>query len=101
MTKEQFFDITLWQEQTFTEANALSKLAHLKKEVKELIEAIESNDPEKRLEFADCFFLLFGAAKADGMTYDEICSALEEKFEIVKKRKWGDPDENGVVEHID
>lgn len=59
-----------------------------------------ANEVNKRLEFADCFFLLFGAAAADGMSYDDVCAAIQEKFEINLKRQWGKPDANGVVKHI-
>ena len=52
------------------------------------------------MEFADCFILLFGAAAADGMSYTDICSCIEEKMKINYKREWGEPDENGVVNHI-
>ena len=44
--------------------------------------------------------LLFGSATADGMTYQDICNAIQEKFEIIKTYKWGKPDENGIVRHI-
>ena len=100
MTENQFIEITRWQENTFNNATALSKAFHLQEEVGELIEDIKQNSENKRLEYADCFMLLFGAAKADGMTYSDICNAIEEKFAIIKNRKWGTPDENGVVKHI-
>lgn len=100
MTKEQFEQIAAWQKETFGQATAISKLKHLKYEVEELILDIAIESDQKRLEFADCFFLLFGAAAADGMTYEDICHAIQEKFEINKTRKWGKPDDNGVVEHV-
>lgn len=100
MTKQQFEEITAWQKATFGKANTLSKLAHLEEELGELKTDIVMNAEAKRLEFADCFFLLFGAAAADGMSYYDICSAIQEKFEINKSRKWGNPDENGVVKHV-
>jgi hypothetical protein len=34
------------------------------------------------------------------MTYEDICQAIQEKFEINKSRKWGKPDANRVVKHI-
>ncbi len=34
------------------------------------------------------------------MRYQDICKAIQEKFEINKARKWGEPDANGVVNHI-
>lgn len=101
MTKTQFEEITAWQKQTFGKATPLSKIAHLAKELEELVADLKSNNPMKRLEFADCFFLLFGAAAVDNMTYQDICNAIQEKFEINKNRKWGKPDENGIVEHIE
>lgn len=100
MKENQFKEITAWQKETFGEATALSKIEHLKQEIEELSIDIIFKSSEKHLEFADCFFLLFGAAAADGMTYEDICNAIQEKFEINKARKWGKPDANGVVNHI-
>lgn len=100
MNEQQFNEITAWQKQTFGQATTLSKIEHLKQEIIELELDVTANEVNRRLEFADCFFLLFGAAAADGMTYQDICNAVQEKFEINKKRQWGEPDENGVVKHI-
>lgn len=99
MTEQQFNEIIAWQKQTFGQATALSKIEHLKEEIIELELDVTSNEVNKHLEFADCFFLLFGAAAADGMTYQDICQAIQEKFEINKAREWGKPDEKGVVRH--
>jgi hypothetical protein len=101
MTEQQFNDITAWQVQTFGNATPFSKISHLSEELEELLADLHANASERRLEFADCFFLLFGAAYADGMSYSDICNAIQEKFEINKVRKWGEPDENGVVKHIE
>lgn len=98
--KELFNQIIEWQNETFKKATSISKLAHLKKELKELEDDLAFVRPQRRLEFADCFILLFGAASKDGMTYEEIVLAIEEKLKINKSRSWGEPDENGVVEHI-
>lgn len=100
MQEEQFEAITKWQKETFGEATPISKLEHLKQEVEELIADLKSNNPNKRHEYADCFLLLFGSANADGMTYEDICQCIAEKFDINKARKWGKPDVNGVVNHI-
>ncbi len=100
MKKLQFESISKWQNETFGEATALSKIAHLKQEVKELKKDLKKDSPAKKYEFADCFILLFGAAASDGMSYEDICNAINEKMEINKSRKWGKPDENGVVNHI-
>ena len=100
MRKEQFEAITVWQKETFAQATPLSKIEHLLQEIQELKEDIINNNPNRRLEYADCFFLLFGCAAADGMNYDSIVSAIDEKFEINRNRKWGKPDANGVVNHL-
>ena len=100
MTEQQFNEISTWQKETFGQATAFAKIQHLKEEIEELAIDIATDGIDKRLEFADCFFLLFGAAAADGMTYQDICQAIQEKFEINKARKWGKPDENGVVNHV-
>ena len=108
MNELQFNEITKWQKETFGEATPLSKLAHLIQEVVELKDAIVAENEtcgltghnDVRMEYADCFFLLFGSAAAYGFSYKDICDAVQEKFEINKARKWGKPDENGVVNHI-
>lgn len=107
MTKEQFEDITKWQDETFGSAHTLSKAHHLHEEVEELIAEIMvknsgvSVDPDRlRLEFADCFILLFGSAASAGMSYEDICRCINDKMEINKSRVWGEPDANGVINHI-
>ncbi|WP_394749593.1 dATP/dGTP pyrophosphohydrolase domain-containing protein [Spongiimicrobium salis] len=113
MNKQQFEEISKWQEKTFGKATSLSKMAHLKQEIIELEKELifwnqnkesfthtEANKITKQREFADCFILLFGAAASDGMTYEEICNCIEEKMQINYSRKWGEPNKNGVVNHI-
>ena len=100
MNQEQFEDITVWQNETFGQSNPLSKMAHLSEELHELVDDLITQNPDRRLEFADCFLLLFGAAASDGMSYQDIVNAIDEKMEINRNRKWGQPGENGVVNHI-
>jgi len=99
MTKELFIETIQWQNETFKKATALSKLAHLKEELQELTNDVENDKPEKILEFADCFILLFGAAASAGFTYENIQEAIEEKMNINYRRKWGKPNEFGYVKH--
>jgi len=105
MTKHQFLSICSWQRNTFGQATPFSKIAHLEQEVEELYEALHMNEPNEssqkiKFEFADCFILLFGAADSYGMSYEDICQAIDDKMNINYKRNWGKPDENGVVNHI-
>jgi NTP pyrophosphatase (non-canonical NTP hydrolase) len=96
-------EISDWQDKVFTKANALSKMSHLAKEVIELNKALvydtEMQHKEELIaeELADCQHLLFGIASKCGINLYE---ATRCKFEINKKRKWGKPDKNGVVEHL-
>ena len=63
---------------------------------------IDNNSGHTRIKFelADCLTLLLDVAAHEFIDVDELLAASEEKMEINKKRKWGEPDENGVVEHI-
>lgn len=98
---ERLFNrVVSWQGMTFPHSTALSKIIHLSDEVKELAEALLSNDPNTHLEYADCFILLFGSAASNNMCFNDIVQSIKEKMEINKKRKWLTPDENGVVKHI-
>jgi hypothetical protein len=100
MTEQQFNYITAWQKETFPKATPFSKICHLEQEVAELKHDLIDKADGRRLEFADCFLLLFGAAHADGMSYNDILEAINEKMQINIKRAWGKPDENGVVNHV-
>lgn len=86
--------------ETFGEATPLSKLAHLKEEINELEDDLRNQRPGRRLEFADCSLLLYGIASSDGMDYEGIVSCINEKMSINRKRKWGKPNKDGVVNHI-
>ena len=101
MTKQQFEEVTSWQLETFGFIPALPKVYHLEQEVLELQHDLATNSQGKRLEFADCFILLFGAAASDGMSYEDISEAISEKMEINKTRKWGKADEKGITNHIE
>ena len=88
-------DIAAFTDSVFGDSYPVAKLHHLAEEVQELIE-----EPEDRMEWADCMILLIDAAAKAGMSMDDLYSAVEDKMKINKKRKWGEPDENGVVKHI-
>lgn len=83
---------------------------HLQKETKELTEALKHfysgimpslEDIENtHEEFADVLILLVDAANHFGLNADELLTVAFNKLEENKTRKWGLPDENGVIEHI-
>jgi len=113
-------DVKKWSDGTFGMYRTATPMAyHLKKEIDELIIALEelyqgtySNNTQNgidllmskykriRFELADCLMLLIDCASHAQINMDSLISATEEKLEINKNRKWGTPDENGVVEHI-
>lgn len=103
MTKEMFEEITAWQKQVFTKATAQSAASHLKEEVEELLHDLTWDKPIKLTtgEYADCFLLLFGSASLYGLTYADICKAINDKMEINKQRKWGEVNKDGYVKHVD
>ena len=114
---QEFMDVQdEWATKTFGVGDGTGTLHHLKEEVGELIEAVGNSNEgrrrgvsiqklaglavEERLEFADCFILLLNAASKRGMTAESLMDAARHKQQINFKRKWGEPDENGVVNHI-
>jgi hypothetical protein len=99
-----------WQLQTFPGATTISKLKHLKDEVKELIEVLEESKSASggkgnsihrdiMAEYADCFLLLFGSAYKYGFNMDDIALIISEKMKINKERKLDEPNGDGVVYH--
>jgi len=95
-------DIMQWSDDTFGDRQrTIPILYHLEKEVPELIGALNiATKKGIQMEFADCFMLLFDAASHHGLKASDIVTICNEKLEINRKRKWREPDENGVIEHI-
>lgn len=108
-------EITQWSDQTFDKGRfirdrCLPIAKHLKKEVDELIEALENysrgTDRPFELffaagnEFADCLMLLLDSSNHFGYSADKLITACYNKLEVNKARVWGLPDKDGVVEHI-
>lgn len=87
----EFSDRKFGKERPYT-----SPLYHLKLEVQE---TIEDGDI---MEYADCLLLLMDSfrMKYPGKHSDELLKACFDKLEICETRKWGEPDENGVFQHI-
>jgi hypothetical protein len=70
-------------------------LLRLKMELEELL-----GTPNALEEWADVLMLYLDAARRRGITVQEVLSATWDKLEVNRKRKWGKPDADGVVEHI-
>ena len=100
MNQDQFINVIGWQKKTFPAATALSKLKHLEEEISEVSIAASFRSNGMEHEFADCFMLLYGAAAEAGLTYNDICNAIDEKMLINEGRVWGEPNANGVVHHV-
>src|SRR5690242_18578343 len=91
-------EITDWQDSVFTKATPLSAAIHLQREIRELVFDIKNGNPlSAKFELADCFLLLVGVAHLSNIDLE---AAAIEKLEINKAREWGEPDAEGVVEHI-
>ena len=84
-----------WSDETFGVSWPEAALEHLKKEIEELLET-----PYSPFEYADCMILLLDAARKIGLRAETLLLLCKIKLEINKRRKWGPPDKNGVVEHI-
>lgn len=110
-------EISEWSNETFGYGQRNPAiLHHLKKEVVELIESIEKYQKDNTIhkpyseanillknvwdEYADCIILILDSANNFGLSAERLLYLSKQKLEICKKRKWGEPNENGVIEHI-
>lgn len=111
-------DISEWSDATFGDGERNPAIVyHLKKEVDELIEALHKSNAlgadnsvgvgefkrqlnKTEMEFADCFMLLLDSAHHFSLSAEQLINLAREKLGVNKARKWGKPDDNGVVEHI-
>lgn len=85
-------EIGAWQRATFPRATPHSVTEHLRREAEELCRT-----PTDAEEIADVFMLVVGAARAAG---HDLAAAARAKLEKNKRRVWGTPDADGVVEHV-
>lgn len=88
-----------WADTVFGKDRAVPAMHHMKKEADEVIADIESG-ANPREEYADVLVLLINSAGSYGLTGEDLLIAAEAKLEKNKKRKWGAPDERGIVEHV-
>ena len=85
-------EIGTWAVKTFPLATNKSRLKHLEKEVQELI---DGGDPS---EAADCFILLLNYAHVNNF---DLLDEARRKMVVNYSRKWGLPEKDGVVEHVE
>ena len=81
-----------WADETFKQSTMQSRIAHIRRELEE-IEA----DPYDGSEIADVILLLMHQARSYNI---DLMADLLAKADEVRTRKWGEPDHEGVVEHI-
>lgn len=84
-----------WGKVTFPEATDRTIKLHLAREVDELFTA--PDQPALAEEIADCYLILLHLCHRNGVNLEE---QAQRKFEICKTREWGEPDAQGVREHV-
>lgn len=90
-------EIGAWADRQFGDAPDPARcLKHLKREAAEL-----ADDPADPLAWADVLMLFLDGARRSGRTADDLINAGFEKLRICKEDyEWGEPDAEGVIEHI-
>lgn len=95
-------DIGRWSDKTFgacVEDRREGLINHLIEEVEELHSVGDENNVKEEL--ADVMILLLDVARGFGFTATYLLYATEDMLEKNRGRKWGEPDENGIVHHIE
>ena len=94
-------DIGIWGRKTFDhdERDVQAIFCHLVKEAKELHKAIESGTSADEIgeECADIFILMCSIAYLTGFS---LKGEVVKKMRVNKSRAWGEPDKDGVIEHV-
>lgn len=85
-----FSDRTFGKDRPFS-----APLWHMKKEIDECLETPTLE------EYSDLQLLLLDSFRKahEDKSVDELFDASMDKISVLKKREWGEPDENGVIEH--
>ena len=107
-------DIAEWSDKTFGSDlynRTIPILEHLKKEVSETIESVKIDYAQDKyrandvslaaiFEYADMLMLILDSARCYGIKASDLIEYTRIKLEANKKRKCGNPNKEGVVEHI-
>lgn len=97
-------EIGSWSDTTFPNSTPKTMMLHLRKEIEELDDELKANEifpntqGKTAHEIADCIMLLLHLAHRLKISSRD---AIREKFEICKTRKWGLPDKDGCVQHVE
>lgn len=86
-----------WAKETFPGATAKSAIAHLRKELIEIEENLDSGTKDVT-EYSDALMLIMEAAARDGFTASDVLKGFRDKHEINKTRKW-EQHEDGAYYH--
>jgi len=95
-------DRRAWADATFPNQPVAGLLKHLRKEVNETIDALESPNPPEapHMELADILLLLVGVAGKLKISADALIECGYTKLAKNKLRKWGAMKPDGTIEHI-
>ncbi len=85
-------EVISWGIETFPRESLHSLGKHIRKEAKEL-----QRNPTDPHEIADVLMLTFALANKAGV---DVVAALREKLAICRGREWGEPDADGMTEHV-
>lgn len=85
-------EVREWAAETFPEVQTEAVVNKLKCEVLELAER------HKPAEAGDCFIILLQLAHRGG--YD-LLEEAKKKMEVNRGRRWGRPDGNGCIQHLE
>ncbi len=96
-----------WTKENFPKSTAESSLVHLQREIKEVLEELNADEPSPRqheavmslMEYADCILCLLTSAGMAGLTIDQLFRAIINKMQINYKRKWVD-NGDGTYSHV-
>lgn len=91
--KDVYYNMGEFSVEIFHDALSEDHLLKLQHEAEEAI-----TEPNDIYEYADCILALFAAAYKAGFTFEQFQQATEDKFEILKTRKWKKK-EDGTYQH--
>lgn len=95
-------DVLSWAQQTFPRSTVDATCKHLAKEAAEIAAAYLADEGRERLaeECGDVLLILLHVSARMGIDWYDLLDAATAKLEVNKVRQWGQPDADGVVEHV-